>query len=101
MNLDSESFRIAGLAVINIPVYLLIGRVFFGSFDGFLDAVKDTLIGRFLFSTCDPSGRSFDYMMATVKIMAFVALCVILVAAEYQAAFGGNGREFVRRQLGL
>jgi len=72
--------RIIILAVANIPVYILLGKIYFGSWSKFLDCVKYWL-------TNDTSsylrGQQSEDVMSTFNLYLFVGGCAALIAGEY------------------
>ena len=72
--------RIIILAVANIPVYILLGKVYFGSWYRFFDCVK-------YFLTKDTSsymrGQQWEDLRSTWELLFFVGGCAAMIAGEY------------------
>ena len=76
MALDTTTTRWAVLAVVNIPIYLGLGSVFFGDWAGFFDCL------RFWFTPDWISlfnGEYFDDHWAEMKLFLFAAICVFVL----------------------
>ena len=69
------------LGVLNIPVYILIGKVFFGDLAGFFDALKFWFTPN-IFSLF--RGRYGDDIMAEFKLVIFIFVCGLCVYGEYK-----------------
>jgi len=71
---------LAVLGVLNVPVYILIGRVLFENWSGFWESIKfwftPDIISWF-------RGEHWEDAWAEVKLWYFVALCVVAVVVEY------------------
>ena len=68
------------LAVVNIPLYLILGKFFFDGWSGFWDAVKFWLTPD-LFSAF--KGEYWDDWWAELKLGFFIVACGAAVVAEY------------------
>ncbi len=69
-----------GLIVVNVPLYLLLGKAFFEDWRGFLDAVY------YWFKPDWMSWMEGEYaedFFAEMKLFVFFLLCVGAVASEY------------------
>ena len=68
------------LGVVNIPVYLVLGSLFFGSWGNFWECIifwfKPDLWSAF-------DGEFFDDWFAELKLGIFIAACGACVYAEY------------------
>jgi hypothetical protein len=68
------------LIVLNIPLYLFLGRAFFGDLEGFVEAVlalfTPDVVSAF-------RGRSDEHTWGRFALIWYVAICVLTVAAEY------------------
>ncbi len=71
---------IAILAVVNVPVYLFLGKSFFADWQGLWEAVKFWLTPDIISIF---RGEYFEDWWESTKLFVFVALCVGVVAAEY------------------
>ena len=71
---------IAVLIVVNVPIYFLLGKLFFDDWDGFWDAakywIKPDIISWF-------DGEWFEDWWAELKLGAFLACCAAIVYGEY------------------
>ena len=72
------------LALVNIPVYFLIGKVMFKTWEGFLDAIGYLFTLRFISAA---RGEFWDDWWAELKLIIFVLLCIGVVYAEYYFFF--------------
>ena len=72
--------RIIILAVANIPVFLIIGKVYFGSLAGFLDCLRywgtSDMVSRM-------EGEYWDHVRSSWDLFFFVGGCAALLAGEY------------------
>lgn len=70
-----------GLVVLNIPSYLLLGKAFFGGWDGFLECVKYGLTPDIvsLFR-----GEYWEDKAASFKLALYLIACIVLVVCEYK-----------------
>ena len=71
---------IAGCAVINIPIFLAIGSMFFGGWAGFKQALLYSAKPDLL-SAMD--GEYWDDKWAEIKLNVFFVVCVLIFVAEY------------------
>ena len=81
MTENTTIITIVILAVLNIPIYILIGKVFFGDFAGFLTALKFWFTPD-VFSLF--KGRYWDDTMAEMKLGVFIFVCGLCVYGEYK-----------------
>ena len=69
------------LGVLNLPLYLYLGKFFFGSWDGFGEAIA-------FFFTPDVfsffRGEGFDDLWAELKLFLFVFACGACLFGEYR-----------------
>ena len=68
------------LAVANVPIYLLVGKTWFGGWRGFVESL------RFWFTPDIVSlfrGEYWQDHAESFRLITFLALCVGLIAAEY------------------
>jgi hypothetical protein len=70
---------VASLAVVNIPVYYLLYRLFYRDFDEFMEAIRFWLKPD-LWSWID--GEYWDDVMASMKLGIFFSLCSGAVMGE-------------------
>jgi len=85
MVIESEAVRWTILAVVNIPVYLGLGFLFFDDFDGFFECIK------FWFTPDWISlfrGEYFDDRWAEMKLFWFAGICLFVLYGEYRFFFG-------------
>jgi hypothetical protein len=83
--MDSQTTRWVVLAVLNVPLYLGLGWLFFEDWGGFFECV------RFWFTPDWISmigGELVDDLWGTTKLFIFIALCAGAVYGEYQLIFG-------------
>ena len=76
------------LAVLNIPLYLLFGKSFFGGWGGFLEALRFYFTPDFWSAT---RGELWEDRWASMKLFVFILLCIVTVLVEYA---------FIRRIFG-
>jgi hypothetical protein len=69
------------LMVLNAPVYLLLGRLFFGDFAGFFRSLRYVLTPD-LFSAL--RGEFWDDRWESAKFLAWVVVSGLVVLAEHQ-----------------
>lgn len=75
--MDKSLIVLAGLLVINAPVYMLIGKIFFGK----LDVLG---MGNVMVSMCtSPFTRTIKDWMNTLKFFAFLFICAGVVILEW------------------
>jgi hypothetical protein len=77
---QSQFIAMGVLALLNIPVYVLVGRLFFPSLQDFLDAVFFWLKPD-LWSLFD--GSFWDDWIAEMKLGIWAMACLGLVGAEF------------------
>jgi hypothetical protein len=85
MSIDSEPVRWTILTVVNIPVYLGLGSLFFGDWSGFWDCL------RFWFTPDWISlfnGEYFEDRWSEAKLFLFAIICFAVLYGEYRAFFG-------------
>lgn len=70
------------LAVVNIPLYVLLGRIFFKSVEDFRQAVRFRPTPGFLFLF---RGEYWKEWRAELKLAFFVIACAATVYGEYLA----------------
>jgi hypothetical protein len=70
-----EIWGIVAWLIANIPMYLLIGRIVFGSWDGLFETWDETL---------DESEQLLP-SLEEAKILGFVIWVIAILAAEYEA----------------
>ena len=72
---------VIGLIVVNIPSYLLLGKVFFGGWEGFLECVRygitPDIVSLF-------RGEYWEDKAASWKLFLYFAGCAALVFCEYK-----------------
>jgi hypothetical protein len=81
--MTAEGRHIAFLAIANIPVYLMLGKVFFGSWSGLLESMRTGAV-----SSVDDFRRPFRFGIAKnpfqqAKLVVFLFLCLCVVRYEY------------------
>ncbi len=67
------------LGVANIPVYIFLGKLFFGDWHGFFECLKFWFTPDILSAF---RGDFWEDWWSEFKLFVFVGLCVILVHAE-------------------
>lgn len=79
------------LLVGNIPVYILLGRLFFGSWQDLVDCVRGVAIVDRSFrlwyrpAQRPPPDREVDGLYAALRLLLFVLLSLACVGAEYRS----------------
>lgn len=68
------------LAVLNIPVYVMVWRTFFGDWEDFKDAVYFWFSPRWLDWL---RGEAFEDTWTNMKTLAFLIICGLTVVSEY------------------
>jgi hypothetical protein len=68
------------LVVLNVPIFLWLGRLFFGGWDGFWSAVKFWLTPDFLSMF---EGRFWNDWHAEMLLGLYIAVCAGLIFGEY------------------
>jgi hypothetical protein len=76
---ESILVLVVTLAVLNLPVYFLIGRHMFTDFEDFFDCVKFWLLPEWLSAF---RGEYWDDLWAELRLILFVVVCGVVVAAE-------------------
>ncbi len=71
---------LAVLGVLNVPVYILIGKVLFEDWSGFWESIKFWLTPDIISWF---RGEHWEDAWAEVKLWYFVVLCVVVVVVEY------------------
>ena len=89
MDIQTHALWLGTLAVVNVPVYILLGCAIFGSWGGFFEALKYRLMPD-LFSAV--RGELFEDWWAEAKLGIFALLCIGTVAAEYAGLLKLFGR---------
>ena len=77
--MDTDKIIWIAAAIINIPVYLYLGKKFFGSLDGFIDSMEDCGESRF------PQFQEEGYTESTpfiAKLFTWLFLCWLIVFLE-------------------
>jgi len=74
------------LAVANIPLYVVLGRVIFGDWAGFVDTLKFWLLPDIVSMF---RGEYWDDNRAEFKLWIFVVICFGMVKAEEHFFFAG------------
>jgi hypothetical protein len=72
--------RIIILVLANIPVFIALGKVYFGSFSRFLDCIRYSEQSDFV-SAMD--GESWKDFRSTWELYFFIGGCVALLVGEY------------------
>jgi hypothetical protein len=67
------------LGLVNLPSYLVLGWLFFGTWSNFVDTIKVSF-----WSDEYPDEDAFDAMRASCKLLFFLVSAVALLFAEYQ-----------------
>jgi hypothetical protein len=68
------------LIFLNIPLYWLLGKSFFGSWDGFLEALVSIFRSNLHAAL---SGSYEEHRIGRFTLLFYVLLCMATVAAEY------------------
>ncbi len=80
MSDNTRILQIVFLIIINIPIFLLIGRIFFSNWEGFFKAIwfwaKPDLMSMF-------DGSYWEDNWNELLLFLFVFVCGILVYGEY------------------
>ena len=74
-----EHISYLNLALINIPIYFLVGRIFFRDLEGLLTSIR-FLITPDLLSAI--RGEFWDDWWESLRFVIFILACVLLVLAE-------------------
>ena len=81
--MDRDNIVLVVLVFLNIPFYLLLGRLFFCDLYGFLDDLKDMFRLSALGDALRFQEGYADGLWAKFKILVFLTLCGLLVFGEY------------------
>lgn len=68
------------IAIINIPLYLYIGKMFFDDWDGFIDDVKFWFTPEIISAF---RGEYWNDVFAEFKLFVYFLCCGLIVFAEY------------------
>jgi hypothetical protein len=79
----------AVLAVLNVPVYILIGRQMFEDWQDFWECVRFYLTPDLLSAI---RGERWDDLWAELRLFFFLAVCAIVVGAETLVVLHVMGR---------
>jgi len=93
MNSETTSWVILG--ILNIPLYLGLGWLFFDDWAGFVDCLGANM-NPLWFLAPDSSG---DAWWAKMKLFVFLALCAAAVSHEHAMWFGTSGFDVINRLL--
>ena len=78
--MENDTMVIITLGLANIPIYIFLGKVFFGGWEGFFEALffwfKPDLFSAF-------HGEFWDDWWAEFKLAIFIVACVALVWGEF------------------
>ena len=78
--MDENLIAIGILVAVNSPLYFLIGKILFRSWDGFGEAlyflIKPDMLSWF-------SGEGWDDMWNELKLFFFVIVCALLTYSEW------------------
>jgi len=85
MSIDSEPVRWVLLGLLNIPIYLGLGRFFFDDWSGFWSCVGFWFTPDWISLL---RGEYFDDHWSELKLFVFVAICFAAVYGEYRFFFG-------------
>jgi hypothetical protein len=75
-----EAWHVLVLVAANIPVYIGLGRVIFGSWEEFGEAIKFWLTPDIVSIL---QGKFVEDVWSELKLLYFVVLCAIVVFVEY------------------
>ncbi len=70
------------LALVNIPLYLFLGKMLFGNWDGFVEVIRYVIMPDILSLF---KGEYLEDYWAELKFFCFIVLCIGCVFAEYTA----------------
>ena len=76
---DRMTIAIVVLTLLNVPLYLWLGRAFFGGWQGFFECIVFWFKPN-LWSWVQ--GELWDDTIAELKLGAYFALCALIVAGE-------------------
>jgi hypothetical protein len=85
MPLDTQTSRWAVLAVVNIPLYLGLGSIFFGDLAGFIDCLQFWFTSDWISLF---NGEYFEDRWSEAKLFLFAILCAGALYGEYNFFFG-------------
>jgi hypothetical protein len=71
---------LAVLLVLNLPIYWLLAKSFFGSWEGFLEAVVAIVVPDIVSAA---SGKYEDHRIGRFTLLLYLLVCVSTFAAEY------------------
>lgn len=77
--MSAHTITLIVLIVVNIPVYLLLGKMIFGDWEGFGEAIGYVLTPDIISLF---NGERAEDFFATMKFFFFVALCIGCVYGE-------------------
>jgi hypothetical protein len=69
------------LAVLNVPLFWLLAKSFFGDWEGFRDAIIAMIVPGIVSAA---AGKHDDHRIGRFTLMMYVIVCVSTLAAEYQ-----------------
>jgi hypothetical protein len=73
-----------GMFILNVPLYLYLGKRFFGNWAGFKEALNFCLTPGYISAT---KGEFHDNKWAGLKMAAYFAICACILAFEYLCVF--------------
>jgi len=79
--MSAEMIIILGLALVNIPLYIGIGWVFFDDWRGFWEAIRYWLTPDIVSMF---RGEWGEDTWQEMKLFVFILVCVLCVVGEYQ-----------------
>ena len=85
--MDASTEHWVKLGILNIPVYLLLGKSFFDSWSGFFECLRFWLTPDWISVL---RGESIDDWWSTVKLFVFVVSCASVVYGENKIFFEGK-----------
>lgn len=68
------------LVILNIPLYWLLGKSFFGSWQGLMDALVAIVMPDIVSAA---SGKYEEHRIGRFTLLLYLLVCVSTVAAEY------------------
>lgn len=68
------------LAVLNIPLYLMLGKSMFGGWEGFFESIIAMITPGFVSAV---QGKHGDHQIGRFTLIFYLITCVATVAAEY------------------
>ena len=81
-NLTELQWQLIILAVVNIPLYLVVGWAMFDSWRGFFKALFSSRRGNRIYTTL-VNDEAPEETVAALKLFWFLVVCVGLVYCEY------------------